>query len=116
MRMSKFIGLIYFSNLESFIMKIKLLIVASLATFALTACQHQTDTAKQQNPVQQPDTCNAASFQYLIGKPASTLDGMRFAKPMRLITPGMGVTMDFNPERLNIMADEKGVITSMHCS
>ncbi|MDN5679756.1 MAG: hypothetical protein L0G81_03850 [Ewingella sp.] len=97
-------------------MKIKLLLVASLATFALTACQNHGETAKQEDAVQQPDTCNAASFKYLIGKPSSTLDGMRFAKPMRLITPGTAVTMDFNPERLNIMADEKGVITSLHCS
>lgn len=97
-------------------MKIKSMLIATLATLTLSACQHQADAAKKADAVKQPDTCNAASFSYLIGKPASTLDGMRFAKPMRLITPGMAVTMDFNPERLNIMADEKGIITSLHCS
>jgi len=94
----------------------KCLLLAVLATFSLTACQQHADTAKQAESVQQPDTCNAGSFQYLVGKPSSTLDGMRFAKPMRLITPNTMVTMDFNPERLNIMANEKGVITGMHCS
>lgn len=94
----------------------KFLLIAALATFSLTACQNHADTAKQAENVQQPDTCNAASFQYLIGKPSSTLDGMRFAKPMRLITPNTMVTMDFNPERLNIAANEKGVITGLHCS
>lgn len=97
-------------------MKIKLLLVSTLAALTLTACQNHADKAKQAEAVQQPDTCNAASFQYLIGKPASTLDGIRFAKPMRLITPETAVTMDFNPERLNIMTNEKGVISGLHCS
>jgi|SRR5471032_848943 len=88
----------------------------ALAVLALTACQKHADTAKNAESIQQPDTCRAASFHYLIGKPASTLDGMRFAQPMRHITPDTAVTMDYHAGRLNVESNDKGVITRLYCA
>lgn len=99
----------------------KMLFLCALAVFALAGCQnHKTDekndSAKNAATVQQPDTCNAGAFSSLIGKKASVLDTMRFAQPMRHITPNTAVTMDYRAERLNIESDEKGVITRLYCS
>ncbi len=93
----------------------KIILLASLAFLSLAGCQNHADSAKNNDNAQPPDTCQAAAFHYLLGKPASTLDGMRFVKPMRHIAPNMAVTMDFNPERLNIVSDEKGVISQVYC-
>lgn len=92
------------------------LCLAALAVLSLTACQNHAESAKNAESVQQPDTCQAASFNYLIGKPASVLDGMRFAQPMRHIAPNTAVTMDYRAERLNVESNEKGVITRLYCA
>jgi len=93
----------------------KIILIISLAVLSLTGCQNHADSAKNSDNAQPPDTCQAASLRYLVGKPASTLDGMRFAQPMRHILPNMAVTMDFKPERVNIVSDKKGVISQVYC-
>lgn len=35
--------------------------------------------------------------------------------PHRIITPGMAVTEDFNPDRLNVYVDDKGWIARVDC-
>lgn len=90
--------------------------LSALVVLSLAACQNHADVAKNTKNVQQPDTCGAASFNYLIGKPVSTLDGMRFSKPMRQIAPNTAVTMDYRADRLNIESNEKGVITRLYCA
>ena len=70
-------------------------------------------------PVPVPDggvnQCGALDLQYLVGAPAQELDAMRFNKPVRVIRPGMAVTMDFNPERLNFEVDRSGRIARVTC-
>ncbi len=61
------------------------------------------------------DACGASQLQGLVGQPASAIAAMTFAQPMRLIRPGMAVTMDFNAERLNITLDEADRIVSVTC-
>jgi hypothetical protein len=61
------------------------------------------------------DACGATAMQDLVGNPFSALAAMTFAGPMRLIRPDMAVTMDFNPERLNIYLDEADLISSVTC-
>jgi Peptidase inhibitor I78 family len=48
------------------------------------------------------DQCGAADLQFLVGQNARVLQAMRFAQTVRVIQPGMAVTMDFLPQRLNI--------------
>ena len=83
----------------------------ALAPLALAACVME--------PVPVPpaeDMCGASKLQYLVGKPGVVLDGMRFSQDVRVIQPGMAVTMDFRPDRLNILLDKRDVIERVYCS
>jgi hypothetical protein len=66
-------------------------------------------------PPEPVGTCGAAELQYLVGRPGVVLDGMRFSQDVRVIQPGMAVTMDFNPARLNIWLDRRDVIERVTC-
>lgn len=72
-------------------------------------------------PVPVPDpgdtggSCGADELQYLVGKPGVMLDGMRFSQEVRVIEFGMAVTMDYNPDRLNIQLDRLDVIERVSC-
>ena len=60
-------------------------------------------------------SCGAAELGDLIGQPGEVLHGMKFAGPVRIIEFGQPVTMDFNPNRLNISKDPDGVIERVWC-
>ncbi|MEZ5686181.1 MAG: I78 family peptidase inhibitor [Paracoccaceae bacterium] len=66
------------------------------------------------NPVLGP-SCGAEDLQDLLGLPAERLATMKFAAPTRILRPGMAVTMDFVPERLNIVIGEDGLIEAVRC-
>lgn len=70
-----------------------------------------------EEPVPMPpeNACGAAELQGLVGQPQSVLQTMRFAVPVRVIQPGMAVTMDFIAERLNFWIAEDGRIESVSC-
>lgn len=78
-----------------------------------------TAPAPPQAPEPQPptlaSTCGADGLQSLVGQPASVLQTMRFGTTTRLIRPGMAVTMDFSPSRLNIEIDPRETITRVSC-
>lgn len=59
--------------------------------------------------------CGAAELQYLVGKPAVLLDGMRFSQDVRVIQPGMAVTMDYKSDRLNFWLNELDRIERVTC-
>jgi len=40
---------------------------------------------------------------------------MTFPAPMRVIRPGMAVTLDYSEERLNITVDKKNRISDVYC-
>lgn len=69
-------------------------------------------TAPPADPV---DDCEASGLQDLIGKDRAAISGMRFAHPLRVIEHGQPVTMDFNPQRLNIQLARSGKITAITC-
>jgi hypothetical protein len=62
-----------------------------------------------------PDACGASELQYLVGQPGVVLDGMRFGQDVRVIQPGMAVTMDFQAARLNFWLDRRDVIERISC-
>ncbi|MEY4697916.1 MAG: hypothetical protein RIT14_2344 [Pseudomonadota bacterium] len=66
-------------------------------------------------PQDGPNACGALDLQYLVGAPDTVLETMRFANPVRVISPGMAVTMDYNAERLNFMLDRYGMIRRVSC-
>lgn len=75
--------------------------------FALAACVAATPPAE--------DACGAAALQGLAGQDRSVLAAMTLPNPTRVIEPGMAVTMDYNPARLNIWLDEGGRIDKIMC-
>jgi len=64
--------------------------------------------------------CDAAAVQNLVGQPYTEAVGKDAqarskSRSMRLIRPGMAVTMDFRNDRLNIEVDGKSEITAVRC-
>lgn len=74
-------------------------------------------------PVTEPvqaASCSIDGLTAAVGKPYSAALGDETrtrsgAKTVRIIRPGMAVTMDYRTDRLNIDLDEKDVITRLHC-
>jgi hypothetical protein len=103
------------------------------ATLLLTACAtpaSETDAAAGQDaPVTTPAspapeapamTCNADEVQWTVGQ---TADEALVAKAkvqagadrMRVIKPGMAVTMDYREDRLNLDVDADNKVTRAYC-
>ncbi len=62
------------------------------------------------------DACGASELQDMVGQSQDELARIKFAVPVRVITPGMAVTMDFQANRLNFYVGEDGKISSITCS
>lgn len=61
------------------------------------------------------DACGANALQSLVGQPAAVLETIKFGVTTRVIRPGMAVTMDYSPSRLNIEIDDAEVISRVTC-
>ena len=62
------------------------------------------------------DTCNARAHRDLIGQTASDPAALTALAPkVRLIYPGTAVTQDHQPDRMNVMIDERTLITGLSC-
>lgn len=85
-----------------------LALCAALAPLALAAC-----VTEMPDPMEQ--SCGAEGLQGLVGQYRGVLAAMTFKGPVRVIEPGMAVTMDYSPSRLNIELDAAGKITRVYC-
>lgn len=65
--------------------------------------------------IPEESACGAAGMQDLIGRDQGVLAAMTFPTGTRIITPGMAVTEDYSPSRLNIDVDGSGKITGVWC-
>lgn len=86
----------------------------------LTACVSPIPIPSAPPPSRQPTAaeltpCGAISHQSLVGQPAEVLERVLIMQEMRLIRPGMAVTADYRPTRLNIEINAAGYITSVTC-
>jgi Peptidase inhibitor I78 family len=86
--------------------------LAVLAVLALSACVPD-DAAGPTPPSDQ--TCGAEGLQDLVGQSRRVLETMKFGVLVRVIDPGMAVTMDYAPGRLNIWIAEGGLIERVTC-
>jgi hypothetical protein len=111
------------------------LVLGAAALLLLAACEttdptyrdldqmgrnYQRDTqasATPQNAEQATaaDTCHASRFRALIGTPASAIDRSTLPPRTRIISPGMMITQDFSPERLNIRVLPDGKVAAIGC-
>ena len=65
-------------------------------------------------------SCSVDGLTDAVGKPFSAELAERVrrksgSKTVRVIRPGMAVTMDYRVDRLNIDLDEKNVVTALRC-
>ncbi|SEW31287.1 Peptidase inhibitor I78 family protein [Aliiroseovarius sediminilitoris] len=81
---------------------------------ALTGCLATTP------PVPAPDTfipnCGQDRFRGLVGQDAGTLREVDLPHATRVVKPGITLTQDYRPDRLNISVDEDGIIDRVWCS
>ena len=81
---------------------------------ALMGCLPEPEPpATEPSPIE--DACGASGLQDLVGQSAKVLETMRFAHTVRVIRPGMAVTMDYSAERLNIEINEAEIISRVSC-
>jgi hypothetical protein len=89
--------------------------IALLIPFALMACT-MTDLPAPPTPADPaPDACGANRLQWLVGGPVSAFDPATATGAVRVIRPGMAVTMDFSETRLNLETDAAGMVTRVRC-
>lgn len=62
--------------------------------------------------------CSATQFDSgaLIGRKAESVPFADFPFPVRVVKPGMAVTMDYSEARLTVETDARGIITRYGCS
>ena len=77
------------------------------ALLLLSACEDQKESG-------QAGACNPNGYGTLVGKSIAAIT-LPADRDIRVITPGMAVTLDYNPERLNIEIDQTGVIRRVYC-
>ncbi len=81
-----------------------------LAFLALAACE------EPRPPIDNaPNECGAQGYQNLIGQSADIFASMTFPALMRIIKPGMAVTMDYSPTRINVDLDAQNRIVRFWC-
>lgn len=86
-----------------------------LMPFALMGCVEVPIDPVPVDPTSIETACGAAELQDLVGRDAAVLQTMRFGQTVRIIRPGMAVTMDYLAERLNIEIDESEKIVRVNC-
>jgi len=74
-----------------------------------------TATPQNQEQATAADTCHASQFRALVGTLASAIDRSTLPARTRIISPGMMVTQDFSPERLNIRVAPDGKVAALEC-
>ncbi len=90
-----------------------------IAALALGACTTTQQSEGERVPAL-ADSCDTSALAKLVGKPFSASVEADAKKQsgltnVRVIRPGMAVTMDFRPDRLNIDIDEKNIVTGFRC-
>jgi hypothetical protein len=81
---------------------------------ALAACTNLPTDGPAVPPAAK-DTCGAARQSALIGQDATALERVMLLGQVRVIRPGMAVTMDFRAERINFVVSETGRIGRIYC-
>ena len=85
-----------------------------IITVVLTGCLAASP------PEPAPDTfvpnCGQDRFRGLVGQDAAILRELDLPGTTRVVKPGMALTQDYRPDRLNISIDEDGLINRVWCS
>lgn len=88
-----------------------------LLVAGVTACVMQPRELPDPGPMMPVnDTCGAAPHADLIGQDATALERVMILGQVRVIRPGMAVTRDFRPDRINFIVDESNLIARITCT
>jgi len=85
------------------------------ALIFITACETAVLPPADVLPPATADSCNAAQYENLIGKDATALERELIMRPVRIIRPGMAITMDYSPDRINFDISEYGKVARIWC-
>ena len=73
----------------------------------------QADVATMEQP--RDRTCDAGKHRALIGRPIEEIDTAALPRPLRVYTTGSRITMDYRPERLNVIVGTEGSVVRVKC-
>jgi hypothetical protein len=100
----------------------KRIVAICLAVVFVTACQTMPDENDSPTPdypvvdrTGEGRECAAEQFQVLVGQRASEVHTDSLPYPHRVYAHGDPVTMDYRPDRLNVVTDARGVVISVAC-
>ncbi|MBB5516792.1 hypothetical protein FHS89_002834 [Rubricella aquisinus] len=85
-----------------------------LLTVAACTVEEVTEKPCDADCVKEQSACGAADYAGLIGSNIAAVT-LPATLNTRIIGPGMAVTMDYVPTRLNIETDGNGVIIRLYC-
>lgn len=92
--------------------------LAAIVAVPLAACAQMPPV--DETPVMGAGQCDASKLGDLIGKTAASAvvaDAQQrsMSRTVRVIKPGMAVTMDYRTDRLNIDVTDRNVVTATRC-
>ena len=92
--------------------------LAAIVAVPLAACAQMP--LVDETPVMGAGQCNTSKLGDLIGKTATSAvvaDAQQrsMSRTVRVIKPGMAVTMDYRTDRLNIDVTDRNVVTATRC-
>lgn len=92
-------------------------LLISLAVGALAGCiAIEVNEAPQYvGPASGAATCDAGQYQYLIGQNEADIDRSRLPRSFRIVCAECMVTMDHNPNRLNVHLGADKRVGSVRC-
>jgi hypothetical protein len=94
--------------------------VANLVVVAAVLLQACVMTAPEPQPSPVPvqadlTSCHAVGLDGLIGSPLRLLPNHGRWSTLRVIRPGMMITMDYSATRLNVRVDGNSIILALNC-
>ncbi|KAA0893087.1 hypothetical protein FQ179_12620 [Pusillimonas sp. ANT_WB101] len=80
----------------------------------------RSDTSQSFTTSNDSKVCDADPAEYAIGQKLTpqleqTLQKRADAKQLRSLGPRDVMTMEYNPQRLNLIVDDEGMLTRVHC-
>jgi len=91
-------------------------IIAALVVAALAGCiSIEVNEAHSNLPAGGSQSCDASSYQYLVGQNEADIDRSHLPHTFRIICASCMVTMDHNPNRLNVQLGVDGKVGSIRC-
>jgi hypothetical protein len=59
--------------------------------------------------------CAAEAYQVLVGQPIGEIDTDSLPIPLRIYGPDQMITMDYRPDRMNIVLDADDIVVEVRC-